>query len=124
LFKHRHLQYDIIIWAVRWYCKYRISYLDPEQILCERGIEVGHSTIYRWVQLYAPEIEKRLYWYWRPRSGVSWQVDETYVKVKGKWVYLYRTIDKNGRTIDFYLSSRGNAKSAKRFLGKSLRGLK
>jgi IS6 family transposase len=107
-----------------WYCKYGISYRELEEMLCERGIKVDHTTIYRWVQRYAPEIEKRLKWYWRPRSGVSWQVDETYVKVKGKWVYLYRAIDKHGGTIDFYLSSRRNAKSAKRFLGKALRGLK
>lgn len=124
LFKNRHFQYDIIIWAVRWYCKYGISYRELEEMLCERGVEVDHTTIYRWVQRYAPEIEARLKWYWRPRSGVSWQVDETYVKVKGKWVYLYRAIDKRGRTVDFYLSSRRNAKAAKRFLGKALRGLK
>jgi len=124
LFKHRHFQYDIIIWAVRWYCKYGISYRELEEMLCERGVEVDHTTIYRWVQRYAPEIEARLKWYWRPRSGVSWQVDETYIKVKGKWVYLYRAIDKYGRTVDFYLSSRRNAKAAKRFLGKALRGLK
>ncbi len=124
LFKHRHFQYDIIIWAVRWYCKYGISYRELEEMLFERGIKVDHTTIYRWVQRYAPEIEKKLKWYWRPRSGVSWQVDETYVKVKGKWVYLYRAIDKYGQTVDFYLSSRRNAKAAKRFLGKALRGLK
>jgi len=124
LFKHRHFQYDIIIWAVRWYCKYGISYRELEEMASERGVEVDHTTMYRWVQGYAPEIEVRLKWYWRPRSGVSWQVDETYVKVKGKWVYLYRGIDKYGRTFDFYLSSRRNAKAAKRFLGKALRGLK
>jgi len=124
LFKHRHFQYDIIIWAVRWYCKYGISYRELEEMASERGVEVDHTTMYRWVQGYAPEIEARLKWYWRPRSGVSWQVDETYVKVKGKWVYLYRGIDKYGRTFDFYLSSRRNAKAAKRFLGKALRGLK
>jgi IS6 family transposase len=95
-----------------------------EEMLSERAVEVDHTTIYRWVQRYAPEIEARLKWYWRPRSGVSWQVDETYVKVKGKWVYLYRAIDKYGRTVDFYLSLRRNAKAAKRFLGMALRGLK
>ncbi len=124
LFKHRHFQYDIIIWAVRWYCKYGISYRELEEMASERGVEVDHTTMYRWVQGYAPEIEARLKWYWRPRSGVSWQVDETYVEVKGKWVYLYRGIDKYGRTVDFYLSSRRNAKAANRFLGKALRGLK
>jgi IS6 family transposase len=70
-------------------------------MLCERGIKVDHTTIYRWVQRYAPEIEQRLKWHWPPRSGVSWQVDETYVKVKGKWVYLYRAIDKHGEPFIF-----------------------
>ena len=85
-------------------------------MLCEQGVKVVHTTIYRWVQRYAPEIEKRLKWYWRSRLSVSWQVDDTYVKVKGKWVYLYKAIDKRGQTVDFYLSSRRNAKAAKRFL--------
>jgi transposase-like protein len=124
LFKHRYFQHDIIIWAVRWYCKYGISYRELEEMLSERGVDVDHTTIYRWVQRYAPEIEARLKWYWRLLSGVSWQVDETYIKVKGKWVYIYRAIDKYGRTVDFYLSSRRNAKATKRFLGKALRGLK
>jgi IS6 family transposase len=63
LFKNRHFQYDIIIWAVRWYCKYGISYRELEEMLSERGVEVNHTTIYRWVQRYAPEIEARLNWY-------------------------------------------------------------
>jgi len=124
LFKHRHFQYDNIIWAVRWYCKYGISYRELEEMLCERGAHVDHTTIYRWVQHYAPIIQERLKWYWKPRTGASWKVDETYIKVKGKWVYLYRAIDKRGCTIDFYLSSTRNAKAAKRFLGKALKGLK
>ena len=93
-------------------------------MLCERGVNVDHCTIYRWVQRYAPEIEKRLRWYWKPKMGLNWQVDETYIKVKGKWVYLYCAIHKKGHTVDFYLSSRHNAKAAKRFLGKALKGLK
>ena len=93
-------------------------------MLHERGVTVDHSTIYRWVQKYAPLIEKRLKWHWRPKFGISWQVDETYIKVKGKWVYLYRAIDKEGNTVDFYLSTRRNAKAAYRFLSKALRGLK
>jgi len=124
LFKHRHFQYDIIIWAVRWYCKYGISYRELEEMLCERGANVDHTTIYRWVQRYAPIIQARLKWYWKPRTSASWKVDETYIKVKGKWVYLYRAIDKRGSTIDFYLSSTRNTEAAKRFLGKALKGLK
>ncbi len=84
--------------------------------MLERGVEVDHTTLFRWIQHYAPEMEKRLRWYYKPTLGFSWQVDETYVKVKGKWCYLYRAIDKGGNTIDFYLSRTRNAKAAKRFL--------
>ena len=120
IFKHRHFKYDIIIWPVRWYCKYGISYRDLEEMLTERGVEVDHSTIYRWVQYYAPKILDKLKWYWKPKLGHSWRVDETYIKVKGRWTYLYRALDKSGNTIDFYLSSTRNTKAAKRFLRKAL----
>jgi transposase, IS6 family len=90
----------------------------------ERGVSVDHSTIYRWVQRYAPAMEKRLRWQWRRPRSTSWRVDETYVKVRGEWAYLYRALDKYGTTIDFYLSPTRNAKAAKRFLGKALNGLK
>jgi transposase-like protein len=86
--------------------------------------EDDHTTIYRWVQRYALEIEKRLRWYWRRPVWNSWRVDETYVKVRGRWAYLYRAVDKRGATIEFYLSRTRNAKAAKRFLGKALRALK
>lgn len=89
-------------------------------MLDERGVDVDHSTIYRWVQHYAPELQKRLKCYFRGKAGGSWRVDETYIKVKGQWKYLYRAVDSNGDTIDFYLSSTRNAKAAKRFLGKAL----
>jgi transposase-like protein len=90
----------------------------------ERGVSVDHSTIFRWVQKYAPEIEKRLRWQWRRPRSTSWRVDETYVKVRGRWAYLYRAVDKFGNTIDLYLSPTRNAKAAKRFLSKALNGLK
>ena len=123
-FKGRHFEGEIVLWAVRWYCRYGISYRDLEEMMAERGVRVDHSTIYRWVQKYAPAIEKRMRWQWRrPRSG-SWRVDETYIKVRGKWAYLYRAVDKFGDTIDFYLSATRNAKAAKRFLGKALKDLK
>ncbi len=123
-FKWRHFEGEIILWAVRWYCRYGISYRDLEQMMGERGVPVDHSTIYRWVQRFAPEIEKRLRWQWRRPQSTSWRVDETYVKVRGKWTYLYRALDKEGNTIDFYLSPTRNARAAKRFLGKALNGLK
>ncbi len=92
-FKGRHFQRDIILWAVRWYCKYGISYRELQEMLAERGVNVDHSTIYRWVQRYAPEMEKRLRWYWRnPSDLCPWHMDETYVKVNGRWAYLYRAV--------------------------------
>ncbi|MCC5758073.1 IS6 family transposase, partial [Klebsiella pneumoniae] len=97
-FKGRHFQRDIILWAVRWYCKYGISYRELQEMLAERGVNVDHSTIYRWVQRYAPEMEKRLRWYWRnPSDLCPWHMDETYVKVNGRWAYLYRAVDSRGR---------------------------
>lgn len=120
-FKGRHFQRDIILWAVHWYCKYGISYRELQEMLAELGVNVDHITIYRWVQRDVPEMEKRLRWYWRnPSRFCSWHIDETYVKAKGRWVYLYRAIDSRGRTIDYYLSSRRNGKAAYRFLGKIL----
>jgi len=119
-FKGRQFKGEIILWAVRWYCKYGISYRELEEMLEERGIEVDHTTLYRWVLHYAPELQKRLKWFTKSAFHLSWRVDETYIKVKGQWAYLYRAIDKDGDTIDFYLSSTRNAKAAKRFLGKAL----
>src|SRR3546814_5586308 len=76
-FKWRHFQGDVILWAVRRYCRYPISYRDLEEMLAERGISVDHTTIYRWVQCYAPEMEKRLRWFWRRGFDPSWRLDET-----------------------------------------------
>ena len=101
---------EIVLWAVRWYCRYPISYRDLETMMTERGVAVDHSTIYRWVQHFAPEMEKRLRRQWRRPQSRSWRIDETYVKVCGKWAYLYRAVDKFGNTIDFYLSSTRNTK--------------
>ncbi|KTQ46874.1 IS6 family transposase [Enterobacter cancerogenus] len=119
-FKGRHFQRDIILWAVRWYCKYGISYRELQEMLAERCVNVDHSTLYRWVQRYAPEMEKRLRWYGRNPSGFcSWRLDETYIKVNGRWAYLYRAVDSKGRTIDFYLSPRRNSK-LKRIISATL----
>ena len=119
-FKWRHFSGDVILQCVRWYCKYGISYRELEEMMEERGLAVDHTTIYRWVQHYAPELEKKFQWY-QNRLSFSWRVDETYVKVKGQWKYLYRAIDKGGKTLDFYLSHTRNAKAAKRFLKKALK---
>ena len=122
-FKWRHYQGDVILQCVRWYCKYGISYRDLEEMMEERGLLVDHTTLYRWVQHYAPELKKRVEWYNR-RYCHTWYLDETYIKIKGQWKYLYRAIDEHGNTLDFYLSHRRNAKAAKRFLGKLLKSNK
>jgi len=122
--KGRHFEREIVLWAVRWYYRYGVSYRDLEQMMGERGISVDHSTIYRPVQRYAPEIEKRLRWQWRAPRSTSWRVDKRYVKVRGQWTYLYRAVDKHGDTVDFYLSTTRSTAAAKRFLGKALNGLK
>ena len=123
-FKGRHFEGEIVLWVVRWSCRYGVSYRDFEQMTGERGVSVDHSTIYRWVQKYAPEIEKRLRWQWRQPRSTSWRVDETCIKVRGQWAYLWRAVDKFGDTIEFYLSPTRNAAAAKRLLGKALNGLK
>jgi transposase-like protein len=92
-------------------------------MLGERGVSVDHSMIYRWVQKCVPEIDKRLHGQWRGPRSASWRVDETYVKVRGQWAYLYRAVDKLGNTIEFHLSPTRNTAAAKRFLGKALNGL-
>ena len=104
-FKGRHFEAWLIVQAVTWYLRYPLSYRDLEEMFRERGFEVDHSTINRWVLAYAPMIEKRLRQFRRPHCG-SVRIDETYVKIRGKWRYLYRAIDKHGNPIDFLLTAR------------------
>jgi transposase, IS6 family len=118
-FKGRQFTAEVILWAVRWYLMFPISYRDLELMLADRGVEVDHTTIFRWIQAYAPELEKRIRPHLRPSNG-SWRVDETYVKVKGRWTYLYRAVDSCGQTIDFLLSAKRDAAAAKRFFRKAL----
>ena len=118
-FKGRQFTAEVILWAVRWYLMFPISYRDLELMLPDRGVEVDHTTIFRWIQAYAPELEKRIRPHLRPSNG-SWRVDETYVKVKGRWTYLYRAVDSRGQTIDFLLSAKRDAEAAKRFFRKAL----
>lgn len=118
-FKGRQFTAKVILWAVRWYLMFPVSYRDLELMLQDRGVSVDHTTIYRWIQAYAPEIEKRIRPHLRPSNG-SWRVDETYVKVKGRWTYLYRAVDSGGQTIDFLLSAKRDAEAAKRFFRKAL----
>ena len=94
-FKWKHFAGEIILQTVRWYLKYALSYKNLEEIMAERGINVDHTTIMRWVHQYSPEMEKRIRRQLRPTND-SWRVDETYIKVKGEWKYFYRaTVDKN-----------------------------
>lgn len=120
LFKRRRFPVEIILLCVRWYCKYGISYRDLAEMMQERGVEVDPSTIFRWVQRYAPEIEKRVRRYQGSRSE-SWRVDETYVRVGGKWKYLFRAVDKHGQLIDLMLCDRRNTRAAYRFLRKAVK---
>jgi len=117
-FKWRHFKDEIILMSVRWYVAYSLSYRDIEELMAERGVSVDHSTINRWVIKYAPELESQFRRKHKRQVGSSWRADETYIKVKGKWCYLYRAVDKAGDTIDFYLSQKRDKKAAITFFKK------
>jgi transposase-like protein len=119
LFKWRQFEPEVILMAVGWYLRFSLSYRDVEELLAERGVHADHVTVWRWVQRYAPEMERRLRWRIKPTND-SWRVDETYIRVKGKWRYLYRAMDSSGATLDFLLSAKQDAAAAKRFLAKAL----
>ncbi|MDQ3920439.1 MAG: IS6 family transposase [Acidobacteriota bacterium] len=106
--------------CVRWYCRYQPSYRDVEEMMRERGLDVDHSTVFRWVQRYAPEINKRVRQHLK-MSGRSYRVDETYIKVGKTCKYLYRAVDKEGQTIEFMLSAKRDVSAAKRFFKKMMR---
>ena len=120
LFKGRHFEAEIIVVCVRWYLRYALSYRDLEELMAERNLGVDHVTIWRWVQRYAPELTKRCRRELRC-TNASWRVDETYLPVCGKWTYLYRAVDSEGNTIDFFLSPNRDAAAAKQFFRKALR---
>ena len=119
IFKWRQTEPALILCAVRWYLRYSLSLRDVEELLEERGLEADHTTVWRWVQRYSPELEQRLRRHLKP-TNKSWRVDETYVRVKGRWCYLYRAIDSAGATIDFLLSAFRDADAAKRLFRKAL----
>jgi transposase-like protein len=119
LFKGRHFNSETITLCVRWYVTYKLSYRDRAEMMAERHVDVTHTTTMRWVQRYVPEFAKR--WQRFARSvGTSWRVDETYIKLQGKWVYLYRGVDIEGQTIDFFLSEHRDIAAAKRFLQQAI----
>ncbi|WP_240441781.1 MULTISPECIES: IS6 family transposase [Bacillus cereus group] len=109
----------MILLTIRWYLRYNLSFRDLVEMMEERGLSLAHTTIMRWVHQYGPDLKKRIRKHLKPTND-SWRVDETYLKIKGKKMYLYRAVDSEGNTIDFYLSQRRNAKAAKRFLKKAL----
>jgi putative transposase len=119
-FKGAHFPPDIILMGVRWYVAYPLSTRHVEELMEERGVKVDHSTINRWVIKYSPQLEEAFHRRKRP-VWLSWRMDETYIKVKGQWRYLYRAVDKHGQTIDFLLTEHRDAEAALRFLKKAIR---
>ena len=119
-FKWRHFQKDIILLVVRWYLGYSLSYRNIEEMMQERGIAIDHSTIQRWVVHYAPALEAAFRQQHKKSVGSSWRMDETYVKIKGVWHYLYRAVDKQGKTIDFMLSEKRDTAAARAFFTKAM----
>src|SRR5438309_7705544 len=119
LFRGRHFADDVIILWVRWYLRYSLSYRDLAEMMSERHLSVDPSTIWRWVQRYAPELNERIRHELKPTNR-SWRTDETYVRVAGRWTYLYRAVDSTGATIDFLLSESRDLASARRFFQNAL----
>ena len=118
-FKGSHFEREVILWGVRWYVAYPISYRQLEEMMQERGVAVDHSTLNRWVLKYVPFLEQQFRARKRP-VGSSWRMDETYVRIKGAWKYLYRAVDKAGATVDFLLTAKRDRKAALRFLRKAI----
>nr|WP_245291599.1 IS6 family transposase [Methylosinus sp. R-45379] len=118
-FKGSHFERDMILWGVRWCVAYPISYRQLEEMMEERGVDFDHSTLNRWVVKYAPLLKRQFPRLKRPVGGSS-RLDETYVKVKGCWKYLYRAVDKAGATVDFLLTAKRDRKAALRFLRKAI----
>jgi transposase-like protein len=114
---------DVIVLAVRWYLRFALSYRDVEELLAERGIEVDHVTVYRWVLRFTPLLADAA----RPcrhAVGGRWRVDETSVKVAGRWRYVYRAIDQFGQAIDVYVSPRPGVRAARRFFERAIGTIK
>ena len=118
MFKGRHFEQSVILLCVRWYLSYGLSLRDLKEMMAERGISVDHSTIHRWVVHFAPLLADRFNRRKRAVTG-KWHADETYIKVRGRWTYLYRAIDSNGDTVEFRLSEHRDLSAAKRFFRKA-----
>ena len=118
-FKGVHHPKSVILYAVFFYLRYAVSYRDLEEIMAERGVRVDHATLNRWVVKFSPLIAARAQARKRP-TATSWRADETYIKVKGKWTYLYRAVDRDGQTLDFMLSKRRDLAAARRFFRQAI----
>src|SRR6516165_4772779 len=119
-FKGAHFPPEVILMGIRWYVAYPLSTRHVEELMEERGVPVDHATIQRWVVKYSPQLEEAFHRRKRP-VWVSWRMDETYIKVKGEWYYLYRAVDKHGQTIDFLLTEHRDTEAALQFLKKAIR---
>ncbi len=120
MFSRRRFADDVVTLCVRWYLRFKLSYRDVAEIAWELGVLVSPSTILRWVIRYSEEFARR----WRPfkrRVGRSWRTDETYIKVRGSWMYLYRAVDEHGKTVESYLSRTRDVTAAKAFFRKALK---
>jgi transposase, IS6 family len=120
LFRKRQFEPVIIVTCVRWYCRFSLSLRDLEELMAERGLAVDHTTIWRWIQRYRPEVHRRLRGQVK-RKLSTWHMDETFVRIAGRWEYLFRAVDGQGQTVDFYLSETRDRKAAKCFLKKALK---
>src|ERR1044071_8937487 len=113
LFRKRQFDAAVIVTCVRWYLRFPLSLRDVEELMAERNVAVDHTTVWRWVQTYAPEIRKRLQGQLKYKR-TTWFMDETYVRVAGRWMYLFRAVDNRVDTVDFYLSETRDRDAAKR----------
>src|SRR5438552_13585421 len=118
-FRKRQFAAEIIVTCVRWYLRFSLSLRDVEELMAERGLSVDHTTIWRWTQTYAPEVQRRLRGQVK-RKGSTWHMDKTFVRIAGRWMYLFRAVDSGGQTVDFYLWETRDRDAAECFLKRAL----
>ena len=119
LFRRRQFEPIMIVTCVQWYCRFSLSLRELEELMSERGVAVDHTTIWRWVQRYGPEVQRRLRGQLKLKSS-TWHMDETFVRIAGRWLYLFRAVNSHGQTVDFYLSETRDREAAKCFLERAL----